>query len=60
MSSYDFFKYEFICFMNSYMNSGVPRLQMGLLQNVMHIFAYFFKSLAQQTQSAHLLDPSDN
>ena len=24
MNSYDFFMYEFICFMNSYMNSGVP------------------------------------
>ena len=28
MNSYDFFMYEFICFMNSYMNSGVPRFQM--------------------------------
>ena len=28
MNSYDFFIYEFICFMNSYMNSGVPRFQM--------------------------------
>ena len=30
MNSYNFFKfiYEFICFMNSYMNSGVPRFQM--------------------------------
>ena len=27
MNSYDFFIYEFICFMNSYMNSGVPRFQ---------------------------------
>ena len=30
MNSYDFFIYEFICFMNSYMNSGVPRFQMAL------------------------------
>ena len=29
MNSYDFFMYEFICFMNSYMNSGVPRFQMS-------------------------------
>ena len=29
MNSYDFFIYEFICFMNSYMNSGVPRFQMS-------------------------------
>ena len=29
MNSYDFFIYEFICFMNSYMNSGVPRFQMA-------------------------------
>ena len=28
MNSYDFFIYEFICFINSYMNSGVPRFQM--------------------------------
>ena len=28
MNSYDFFIYEFICFMNSYMNLGVPRFQM--------------------------------
>ena len=28
MNSYDFFIYEFICFMNSYMNSGVSRFQM--------------------------------
>ena len=28
MNSYGFFIYEFICFMNSYMNSGVPRFQM--------------------------------
>ena len=28
MYSYDFFIYEFICFMNSYMISGVPRFQM--------------------------------
>ena len=29
MNSYDFFHiYEFICFMNSYMNSGVPKFQM--------------------------------
>ena len=28
MNSCDFFIYEFICFMNSYMNSGVPRFQM--------------------------------
>ena len=28
MNSYDFFIHEFICFMNSYMNSGVPRFQM--------------------------------
>ena len=33
MNSYDFFIYEFICFMNSYMNSGVPRFQMsGLIK----------------------------
>ena len=31
MNSYDFFIYEFICFMNSYMNSGVPRFQMMIL-----------------------------
>ena len=28
MNSYEFFIYEFICFMNSYMNSCVPRFQM--------------------------------
>ena len=28
MNSYDFFMSEFICFMNSYMNLGVPRFQM--------------------------------
>ena len=28
MNSYDFFIYEFICFINLYMNSGVPRFQM--------------------------------
>ena len=28
MNSFDFFIYEFICFMNSYMYSGVPRFQM--------------------------------
>ena len=28
MNSYYFFIYEFICFINSYMNSGVPRFQM--------------------------------
>ena len=28
MNSYDIFIYEFVCFMNSYMNSGVPRFQM--------------------------------
>ena len=28
MNSYDFFIYEFICFMYSYMNSGMPRFQM--------------------------------
>ena len=28
MNSYDFFIYEFIFFMNSYMNSGVARFQM--------------------------------
>ena len=27
MNSYDFFINEFICFMNSYMNSGLPRFQ---------------------------------
>ena len=32
MNSYDFFIYEFICFMNSYMNSGVPRFQMQALE----------------------------
>ena len=31
MNSYDFFIYEFICFMNSYMNSGVSRFQMAAL-----------------------------
>ena len=31
MNSYDFFIHEFTCFMNSYMNSGVPRFQMLLL-----------------------------
>ena len=30
MNSYDFFIYEFICFMNSYMNSCVPRFQMNI------------------------------
>ena len=30
MNSYDFFIYEFICFINSYMNSGVPRFQMPI------------------------------
>ena len=34
MNSYDFFIDEFICFMSSYMNSGVPRFQM-----VLHIYA---------------------
>ena len=29
MNSYDFFIYEFIRFMNSYMNSSVPRIQMS-------------------------------
>ena len=33
MNSYDFFIYEFICFMNSYMNSGVPRFQMSGLHS---------------------------
>ena len=33
MNSYDFFIYEFTCFMNSYMNSGVPRFQMNLEQS---------------------------
>ena len=28
MNSYDFFIHEFIFFMNSYMNLGVPRFQM--------------------------------
>ena len=28
MNSYGFFIYEFICFINSYMNLGVPRFQM--------------------------------
>ena len=28
MNSYDFFIYELIYFMNSYMNLGVPRFQM--------------------------------
>ena len=28
LNSYDFFMYEFICFMNSCMNSGVRRFQM--------------------------------
>ena len=28
MNSYDFFIYDFICFMNSYKDSGVPRFQM--------------------------------
>ena len=32
MNSYDFFIYEFICFMNSYMNSGVPRFQMARVE----------------------------
>ena len=31
MNSYDFFIYEFICFMNSYMNLGVPRFQMSVV-----------------------------
>ena len=31
MNSYDSFIYEFICFMNSYMNSGLPRFQMYML-----------------------------
>ena len=35
MNSYDFFIYEFICFMNSYMNSGVPRFQMWYITNWM-------------------------
>ena len=30
MNSYVFFIYEFIYFMNSYMNSGVPRFQMPM------------------------------
>ena len=30
MNSYDFFIHEFRCFMNSYMNLGVPRFQMRL------------------------------
>ena len=29
MNSYDFFIYEFIWFMDSYMNSGVPRFQIS-------------------------------
>ena len=33
MNSYDFFIYEFIYFMNSYMNSGVPRFQMKSAHN---------------------------
>ena len=33
MNSYDFFIYEFICFMNLYMNSGVPRFQMLFCPN---------------------------
>ena len=43
MNSYDFFKftYKFISFMNSYMNLGVPRFQMGkfmytLLRGIRH------------------------
>ena len=34
MNSYDFFIYEFICFMNSYMNSGVPRFQMSVTKDL--------------------------
>ena len=36
MNSYDFFIYEFICFMNSYMNSGVPRFQMSISNAGVH------------------------
>ena len=32
MNSYVFFIYEFICFMNSCMNSGVPRFRMCSVQ----------------------------
>ena len=31
MNSYDFFIYEFISFMNSYMNSGGSRFQMSVV-----------------------------
>ena len=37
-SMIDFFIYEFICFMNSCMNSGVPRFQMIELVTGYRIF----------------------
>ena len=39
MNSYDFFIYEFICFMNSYMNSGVSRFQMYIILFALHQFS---------------------
>ena len=38
MNSYDFFIYEIICFMNSYMNSGVPRFQIATATHPSHLF----------------------
>ena len=32
MNSYVFFIYEFICYINSYMNSGVPRFQTRMVK----------------------------
>ena len=49
MNSYDFFIYEFICFMNSYMNSGVPRFHMMTNLNCSSILpAQTMVSQAQQ------------
>ena len=48
MNSYDFFIYEFICFMNSYMNSGVPRFQMARRLVLVH-----WESCLQGSESVH-------
>ena len=41
MNSYDLFVHEFICFINSYMNSGVPRFQMLAFCSVIFITVDF-------------------
>ena len=49
MNSYDFFINEFICFMNSYMNSDVPRFQMRAWRNlVIHGGLIQLPALARQ------------